>query len=197
MAPTTQDAEQPDEQHASEAISRIGSRIRTRRREARLTLNDLASQTGVSVSMLSMLERGLASASVGTLIAVASALKIPMQELFEEDGEDDSPVTLKQDQPEIVSAEGVIWRLAHNSPKDGLEVTVNEYEPGTASAENPTHHRGREFGVLIQGTLVIEVNDQAYTLKPGDAIAYDSQIPHRLVNRSRSKARAVWVNLTR
>ncbi|WZU36049.1 hypothetical protein Rruber_05562 (plasmid) [Rhodococcus ruber] len=196
-APTPHNEERSSQPPAHAAISRIGARIRARRQDEGLTLNDLAQRTGVSVSMLSMLERGLASASIGTLMAVTSALRIQMHDLFEEEHEASaSPVTRKKDQPEILSSEGVLWRLAHSSPEEGLEVTVNEYAPGTASAGQATLHGGREYGVLVQGSLIIELDGTEYVLKSGDAISYASQVPHRIINRSSTKARAVWVNLT-
>jgi transcriptional regulator with XRE-family HTH domain len=180
---------------AHETISRVGSRMRARRKEAGLTLSDLASRTGVSVSMLSMLERGLAGPSIGTLVAVASALRLPMHELFDDrETPPASPVTPKASQHVVVSQAGVVRRLAHRLAEDGFEIAVNEYPPGTASAEKATHHSGREYGVLVQGSLVVELDGVEHVLKPGDAIAYDSDAPHRFINRGRTQARAVWLN---
>lgn len=180
---------------AHETISRVGSRMRARRKEAGLTLSDLATRTGVSVSMLSMLERGLAGASIGTLVAVASALRLPMHELFDDrETPPASPVTFKADQHVVVSDAGVVRRLAHSLAEDGFEIAVNEYPPGTSSAERATHHSGREYGVLVQGSLVVELEGVEHVLKAGDAIAYDSTAPHRFINRGRTQARAVWLN---
>ena len=61
---------------------RIGKRIRARRRQLGLTLKQLAGRTGVSVSMLSMIERAESSASVSTLYKVAAALDSPLHEFF-------------------------------------------------------------------------------------------------------------------
>jgi len=181
---------------AAHTITRVGARIRARRKAEGLTLNDVAASTGVSVSMLSMLERGLAGASIGTLVAVASALHMQMYDLFEEPQYDGpEPVTRRDEQPQIETAEGVLRRLAHHSHEDGLEMAINEYEPHTASSEQATHHEGREFGIVLSGSLLIELDGVEHALRPGDAITYDSSVPHRIVNPGRSRARAVWVNL--
>lgn len=162
-----------------------------------MTLNELSERTGVSISMLSMLERGVAGASIGTLVAVASALRLQMHDLFEVDAEAErSPLVKREDQTEVLTGEGVLRRLVHHSNADGLEMVVNEYEPGTASGDRPLHHEGREFGVLISGSLTVELAGVSYRLRPGDAITYDSTTPHRIRNEGRSKARAVWVNLS-
>lgn len=177
-------------------IRRVGLTIRFRRKQIGMTLNELSENTGVSVSMLSMLERGVASGSIGTLVAVASALGLQMYDLFEhDDGASVSPVVRKDQQAEIQTSEGVVRRLAHHAAEQGLEIAVNEYEPGTASGERLIHHVGHEYGVVVSGTLHVELDGQVHVLGPGDAIRYDSTTPHRIANRGRSKARAVWVNL--
>lgn len=193
QSPSPHDGPQED---ADATIRRVGSRIRERRKELGLTLTDLAERTGVSVSMLSMLERGVAGASIGTLVAVASALHLQMHDLFEVAEEPThSPLLRREDQTEVVTGEGVLRRLLHHSRSDGVEMVMHEYEPGTASGDEPLHHDGREFGVLLSGSLTVELDGVSHRLRPGDAIAYDSAKPHRIANLSRSKARAIWVNI--
>lgn len=182
---------------ADETIRVVGERIRKRRKRIGMTLNDLAERTGVSVSMLSMLERGLAGASIGTLVAVSSALGVQMRDLFEQAAaeENDSPVIRLEQQTEVETAEGVHRRLALQAQDQGLEVAVNEYAPGTSSNEQPTHHEGMEYGVVIEGSITVELGDKTYVLHPGDAIHYDSSVPHKIGNANSTLARAIWVNL--
>jgi transcriptional regulator with XRE-family HTH domain len=187
---------QPSEATASATISGVGARIRVRRRELGLTLNEVSERTGVSVSMLSMVERGVAGASIGTLVAVVSALGVHMYDLFEDKrARPESPVTRKHDHPEVMTSEGVLRRLVHHSRPDGLELALNEYEPGTASGDAAVHHNGHEFGMLLSGTLTIELDGVEHPMRPGDSIAFDSTVPHRFVNTGRGKARAIWVNI--
>src|SRR5262245_2287797 len=67
-----------------EMVRAVGASIRAARKRRRLTLQDLADRTGVSISMLSMLERGVASPSIGTLVSVSSALGLHMAQLFQD-----------------------------------------------------------------------------------------------------------------
>lgn len=186
------------ETDSSVAIARVGAKVRSRRKQLGLTLNDLSDRTGVSVSMLSMLERGIASASIGTLVAVASALSMHLYDLFDHpENQVHQPVTRREEQPQIETGQGVLRRVVHDSHSHGIEMVINEYEPQTASADEATHHMGWEFGIVLSGTMKIEVDGVEHTLRPGDAINYDSTIPHRLVNPGRTKARTVWVNLSK
>lgn len=181
---------------AEETVRRVGAVVREARTQRRLTLNELASQTGVSVSMLSMLERGVASPSIGTLVSVASALGLHMSELFGGmEGSDANPVRRVDDQVSFESEEGALRRVVHTDLGRGVEVCVNEYEPGTSSSGNPVHHGGTEYGVVLSGSLTVTLDGVDHVLRPGDGITYSSQVPHRIANAGRTRARAVWVNL--
>nr|WP_153867936.1 MULTISPECIES: response regulator [Myxococcaceae] len=60
----------------------IGRTIREARKTQELTLKQLARRTGLSVSLLSQIERAESSASISSLYKIASALQIKMGDLF-------------------------------------------------------------------------------------------------------------------
>lgn len=190
------EARLPGQQGANEMLQVVGASIRMARKRRRMTLQDLADQTGVSVSMLSMLERGVASPSIGTLVSVSSALGLHMAQLFQDSAaQASSPVRRRADQVVIQAAEGVSRRLVHTDVEHDLEMVVNEYEPGTSSSKTPVHHDGMEFGLIVSGTLTVNLDDVDYVLESGDGIAYPSSTPHVLTNNGPVKARAIWINV--
>lgn len=183
---------------AVSTVEFVGNRIRELRSGRNLTLQVLAERTGLSSSMLSLVERGKTSPSIGTLVAIASALSVHMTDLFEGDGTPEKePVVRFEDQPVYVTGEGVQRRVARTDDAHGLELVMNEYEPGTASAGDLVHHEGYEYGIVLEGTLTIEVNGTTFEVQSGDCISYDSNLPHKIANRGRIHARAVWINLQR
>jgi DNA-binding NtrC family response regulator len=60
----------------------IGETVRNLRKEANLTLKQMARRTGLSVSLLSQIERAESSASISSLYKIASALDVRIQDLF-------------------------------------------------------------------------------------------------------------------
>jgi mannose-6-phosphate isomerase-like protein (cupin superfamily) len=58
-------------------------------------------------------------------------------------------------------------------------------------------HNGREYGVVLEGELKVTVGFESHTLGPGDSIAFDSAIPHRLENDGDIPVSAIWVVLGR
>ena len=92
-------------------------------------------------------------------------------------------------------ASGVRWeRLTPQSEAmtDFLEVI---YSPGGHSTDErrPLRHDGREYGLVISGTLTANVGFESYELGPRDSIAFDSSTPHEYLNKTGDIVRAIWV----
>lgn len=62
----------------------IGETIRGLRKDRNLTLKQMARRTGLSVSLLSQIERAESSASISSLYKIATALDVRIQDLFGE-----------------------------------------------------------------------------------------------------------------
>jgi len=60
----------------------IGETIRAMRKDRGLTLKQLSKRTGLSVSLLSQIERAESSASISSLFKIASAFGMPIKALF-------------------------------------------------------------------------------------------------------------------
>ncbi len=81
VAPGQNFGHDSDDEKTTEALKGIGSNIRRFRLENDMTLKMLGVATGLSTSMLSLVERGLSSPSIGSLITICSALGIQMGDL--------------------------------------------------------------------------------------------------------------------
>src|SRR5918912_1471598 len=78
----------------SGVVREVGRRIRQLRtsRSVRMTQEDLSERARISVSFLSMIERGERSPHLETLAAIAEALDVRMADLFLDDDERDGNV---------------------------------------------------------------------------------------------------------
>lgn len=180
----------------ADLLRAIGRNIRRLRNNKGMTLQALGAKIDLSPSMLSLLERGKTGPSIGTLVALASALGVQMSELLEANGGGlPDLVSCAKGQRVYRTAEGVLRRIVKYDRARGVEIAINEYEPGTASAPNPITHEGYEYGLAIEGRLVVTVNGQPHNLEEGDLISYPSTDPHQIVNPGPALARALWVNL--
>ena len=62
----------------------LGAKIRSYRQERNLSIQTLASQVGITPSMLSQIERELANPSINTLKLISQALGVPLFLFFTE-----------------------------------------------------------------------------------------------------------------
>jgi len=182
-------------EETADVLTGIGRRIRQLRTEKQLTLQALGERTGLSTSMLSLLERGKTGPSIGTLVVIASALEAQMSDLLEVNGHIDEGMVSRRDSQRVYeTAEGVLRRILKHDRHRGVEIAVNEYEPGTANSHEPHGHDGFEYGLVLDGALKVTVDGRTHALEPGDLISYQSTRPHRIANAGRSRARALWIN---
>lgn len=184
----------------------IGDRLREERVRAGISQRELARRLGLSPSLISQLESGQSRPSVGTLYAIVTELGASVDRIIKGaeptdavgsvgDGRGDrSPVVHPGERPSIDLDSGVRWEELAAGLEDGIDFLEAIYEVGGASTpdESLMRHNGREYGYVITGTLGIQIAFQEYELHPGDSIAFDSAIPHRLFNKGDVPVHAVW-----
>jgi transcriptional regulator with XRE-family HTH domain len=190
-------------------VARLGQRLRKARKASQVSLRTLAAQVGISPSGLSQIENGKAQPSVSTLRALATELKVSLDELLRDgsprvegsDGEEsgDELVVRRGERRSLDLATGVRWEslTARSDPlMDFLHVT---YEPGASSLAPGQFltFAGRQYGLLLAGQLEVTVGNNTYTLGPGDSIAFRSTDAHLIRNAGRREARAVWILVRR
>src|ERR1700760_1562441 len=198
----------------------LGPRLRLVRGSRQLSVRELARRVGCSASLISQIERGVSVPSVGVLYSLATELGSSLDYLLFGSGTGPEGVSAEtptaraagaaEDQaaappPAIVQrgcdrriidlASGVRWeRLTPQSEAmtDFLEVI---YSPGGHSTDErrPLRHDGREYGLVISGTLTANVGFESYELGPRDSIAFDSSTPHEYLNKTGEVVRAIWV----
>jgi transcriptional regulator with XRE-family HTH domain len=107
-----------------------------------------------------------------------------------------SPIVHANSRPMIELKGGVTWARLTALAESGAEFLEINYAPGATSGENMSHHEGREFGMIIEGELVVELGFESYTLCAGDSMIFESTTPHRLANKGKGQMRAIWVVLS-
>jgi transcriptional regulator with XRE-family HTH domain len=177
-------------------LAAIGVKIRTARISRSMTLQALADVSGLSPSMLSLVERGRASPSIGSLIVIADALGVAMSDLIVADPAVKEKVVVRPaDQRVVETAQHVVRRLLREDRARAVSVAINEYAPNTGSAPVPIVHAGYEYGFVLEGELTVEIDGAAHQIEKGDLISYSSRRQHRIWNHGKRKARTLWFNL--
>jgi len=209
----------PERDNSKAAVNRakvssgIGPKLRQAREHRSMSVRGLARYVGVSPSLVSQIERGRVMPSVGTLYAIANELGLVVDDLFtgaeprtrsRERSEMDvanvlNPVLKTSQRKSIRLADGVRWERLTPTPDKDVEFLVVVYDVGAESCAKDAliRHGGKEYAYLIKGRLGIKIGFEEFELGPGDSIAFDAQMPHRLWTVGREPAEAIWVVLNR
>lgn len=182
---------------------RLGGQLRSLRREAGLSLRDVAERLGISVSAVSQIERGVLRPSVNRLLAMTTVLGVPLARVFDESGRDrlsgasaSGYVLARAGEIGTVElAEGVRYRRLSPAETAGVDFFESTYPPG--SQADPAHglvtHRGYEVGTVELGELTIRFEHEEVVLGTGDSITFPCDVPHRIANRGEAVAVATWL----
>jgi len=179
----------------------LGERLRDLRCQRGLSIRKLAADVGCSPSHISQFERGISEPSIGLLTTLAAALDVPMDTLFPRTegagtagADNKARVRRAHHRPERAVGPGVRAQQLLPADDDAVGFCEYVYEPGAdASAETA----GPQYGVVTEGTIDIELDDEVVTLREGDSITFDATVPHRFRNRSLAPARMIWFSTAR
>lgn len=163
----------------------IGRQVRELRKRQRMTGSDLATQTGLSVGMLSKIENGVISPSLNTLQVLANALRVPLVQLFS--GYEETRGAMHVKAGEGVEIERAGTRAGHQynllghigSNNSGVVVEPYLITLTTQSDRFPAfQHEGIEMLYMLDGVVDYRHGDQIYRMEPGDSLLFDSDAPH-------------------
>lgn len=176
----------------------LGHKLRAARQTEGMTLRELAVATGVSQSLISQVERGVASPSITTLRRFAASLGIPIASLFVEHGEPSNDET-KFDDRQIIVRQGdrkglrvprskVNYELLTPDLSRAIEFLRIEYSPHSRTHPTQMSHPGEENALCLEGTVVVTIEGQEFVLNEGDSISFDSGHSHLVENRTDRRA---------
>lgn len=177
----------------------IGVKLRHARKVKSMTLAELAEQVGISVSMLSKIERDQAVPSLHTLHSMVRVLETNIASLLAAPLTDDHVVSHPQDRPHIsVSSvrpgHGVTLECLISDRETALmDANIHIIAVGGGS-EGTIVHDGQEVGYVMEGEVELQVGEKMYVVKEGDSFFFPSNMPHGYRNIGTTIARILWVN---
>jgi transcriptional regulator with XRE-family HTH domain len=169
----------------------IGGKIKSRRKELRLTLAGLAEASGLSAPFLSQAERNQTVPSLVSLAALAKALQVEVG-YFMEVPKDDN-IVRRADEPELIDLDSpvVYHQLSSSLPGQMMDAIMMTIPPGHRF---PIDQReGEDFLFVVDGEIVSQVGDLRTVLRKGDSTHFRSQSPHSAWNESEQPVVLLYV----
>ena len=181
----------------AELNGRIAARVRALRTAKRLSLEELAARSGVSRSMISLVERGESSPTAVVLEKLATGLGVMLAALF------DAPqpaaatasdrVSRRKDQPEWKDpASGYLRRnVSPSGTVQPMQIVEVHFPPGgrvafeTGAREVPMHQQVW----VLEGAIDVTLGKARHRLRQGDCLAMELDRPTMFHNPRRKAAR--------
>lgn len=166
----------------------LGDRLRELRATRGLTLRQLADSSGLSAGLLSQIENGRTDPSIETLRRLARVFDSDLADLFREPDAPEVYVSRPGERLRMQAPAGLITYERITSGRGNFEMLRGVLQPGDASAQEPRGHASTECVYVIEGAIVATVGSQDHALAIGEAITFDSRLPHRFRNEGDTEA---------
>ena len=173
--------------------ARIAQRVRDLRAAAALSLDDLATRSAVSRSMISLIERGETSPTAVVLEKLATGLGVSLASLFEPPAVSGDPVSRRAGQPSWRDPEsGYVRRnVSPGGFPSPIQIVEVSFPPRARVAyeTGPRTPRVHQQVWVLDGTIEVTVGDVRHRLDAGDCLALTLEQPLAYFNPTRKRAR--------
>lgn len=171
----------------------IGERIKKLRLKKKITLDQVANNTGCSIDYLKKIESCAVMPPVGILLQISRALEI------------DSGLLLKEQESTVKDrikaytkrtenyAYSTLTPGAENKHLKAFRVTVDAMKDHKGVGYQ---HEGEEFVYLLAGRIEVSVGEHVNNLKAGESLHFDSGIKHKIRNTGNKKAELLVIIYT-
>jgi transcriptional regulator with XRE-family HTH domain len=172
----------------------IGCKIKELREYKGYSIREFAKLCELSPSLVSQVERDIASPSLSSLVKMAEVLGCPVGYFFGE--QEAGQVIVRQgDRRKLVLPDHTLtYELATPSESDGeVRMLIVTLEPGQYSSDRKISHQDKEICFVLEGEVKVEFEQISHLLTQGDTITFDSQDPHRFFNHTHLGVRMMLI----
>ena len=177
----------------------VGAILRRLRHEKGWSLQELAQESGVSVGMISQIERDLANPSVRVLTAIRRALEAPVSAVFRnvvppDAGNPGEPNFVRRaDQRPVLELGTLRKELLTSSGHHNLQMMILHINPGGHSGKTALSYPAEKGGMVLAGELLLTVGGKQARLKEGDSFVFDSALEHSFSNPTDKLVQVMWI----
>ena len=169
----------------------VGKKIKQIRTQQKLTLENVANETGLSVERLKKIEAGKEIPPVGALLQIARSLQIDSAEFLKEQSED--KLTDRVEAYTKRTSNYAYTTLTPGAENKHLKAFRVSIDPLTDHEGVGYQHEGEEFVYVLSGSIEITVGDHVNKLSKNDSLHFNSGISHNLRNVGKSIAKLLVV----
>ena len=169
-------------------LKNIAFNLKRIRNVKKMSLEDLADQTGVSKSMLGQIEREESNPTIEVLGKIVSGLRIDFTDLIEEPSDSVYEVEFRNLVPtKDVSGQYKVYTYFSFAQKRKFEIYMIEIEPGGIYECGGHGEKTEEYINVVEGVLTLNIDGAIYELGTKDALRFESDRNHKYINKGKVK----------
>lgn len=170
----------------------LGTRLRAKRKELALTLQDVADGAGLSTGFISQIERDLTAPSLASLVSICAVLGSEISEYLSQPRAERSFTRRAERRPYWIADKSISYeRISSSLEGQRLHSVIMNVPPGYRSER--VRHQGEEIEFVLSGCVTSELEGQTVVLKSGDSIHHKSNKLHCIWNHTTEPAKVLWV----
>ncbi|MCZ4222560.1 helix-turn-helix domain-containing protein [Pedobacter rhodius] len=177
-----------------DVLIQISNRIKERRREKNITVQELASRANVSKGLISQIENSRTIPSLIVLIDIVRALEIDLNIFFKDiqSGHQEFPLIIRRkeeyDYFEKEHAGGFHYHriFTQSIKKSTVDIVILELEPNASRPQVKTE--AYEYKYILSGRVEYHFDKSIYRLNQGDSMLFDGRLSHTPKNPGTEKA---------
>ncbi len=174
-------------------LAAFGDNLKQQRLRKGWTLDELAKRSGLSKPFLSRLESGDRQASIAAVLTLSEVFGLSLAEMFETHVPLDPCLIVRKAETVEREVHGLTYvplsKAGHHFNVRPIRVTVSPERTGTEHYR----HEGEEWIYVLSGKLTLSLAGESYELDAGDAIHFDSRLPHRVIASGKKSAEILLV----
>jgi transcriptional regulator with XRE-family HTH domain len=166
-------------------MERIGERIKRRREQQSMQLNDLARKVGISPSALSQIEKAKSFPSIITLKLIAENLQTTVGELIgENEPAQNNPVFRKDEYITVFQNESaaIMYLISQHDLNKQVDTFLVHFPQSANSVDLFKTFSGYMYGFVLTGEIQFEIDNKSYVVQQGDSIYFNTRRNFRFEN---------------
>jgi len=174
----------------------LGKKILESRKIKGMNIREFSKLTGLSTSLLSQIERGLANPSLNSLRSIAVALNIPLFTMFVNDIDHESLIMRKEDRKKVYRENSdhiVLDMLTPDYMKSNVDVLWALLNANSATTSGYMEHNKEEFAIIMKGSVYVLMDDKEYLLNEGDTVRILPRMKHKFINKTDEKVEILFI----
>jgi transcriptional regulator with XRE-family HTH domain len=176
---------------------KLGNRLSYLRKRKKMTLDELATKSGVSKSILSQIERDMSNPTVSTISRISHALEENLSDLFSKiETEVNYEIEKSHEMPSISSQDGLchLTILGAGETVNWLQWYLLTMEPSGVLDSSSHGPKTYENLTVLEGEIELVADNKSQIIKKRETYRFQSNTKHLIKNKTKKKSKVLMIN---